>query len=62
MSITQVLESKWINKFCKVSEMRMNQEKNKGSFLKLYFIVKKQLKIFFIKNYFVFYKLRFYNV
>ena len=36
MSITQVLESKWITKFCKTSEMRMNQEKRRGSLLQLY--------------------------
>ena len=36
MSITQVLESKWITKFCKTSEMRMNQEKKRGSLFQLY--------------------------
>ena len=36
ISITQVLESKWITKFCKTSEMRMSDENKKGSLFQLY--------------------------
>ncbi len=36
MSITQVLESKWISKFCKTNEMRMNHDKKRGSLFQLY--------------------------
>ena len=36
MSITQVLESKWIVKFCKTSEVRMAQENRRGSLFQFY--------------------------
>jgi serine/threonine protein kinase len=36
MSITQVLESKWIQKFCKNSEIRLSQENKRGSLFQMY--------------------------